>query len=102
MAKKKKMPKVKTASVTYERKVNLGNFSSMTLGVTFWADFDPDEELSEGMHQLWNAARANVQAQTFRILKSENDQGKDLGLTAVTEPEPTEAKGPAEPGDTPY
>ena len=34
---------IKTISASYERKVNLGDFSSMTVGASTWADLDEDE-----------------------------------------------------------
>ncbi len=37
------MATVKTVSVNYERKLNTGNYSSATVGVSLWADIELDE-----------------------------------------------------------
>ena len=54
---------IKTVSVTYERKFNLGDFNSAHVGITIWADVEPDEDLDAAMHALWDMAKANVRAQ---------------------------------------
>ncbi len=56
------MPVLKTVSVTYGRKFNLGDFNSLELACTLWADVDPDEDLDQAMHSLWEMARTNVRA----------------------------------------
>lgn len=42
-----KAVKVKTVSVTYGRKLNLGNYESARSEITVWADIDPDTTLTE-------------------------------------------------------
>jgi hypothetical protein len=37
--------KIKTISITYERKFNLGDYNSATCGCTAWADVDTEQEL---------------------------------------------------------
>lgn len=58
---------VKTVSVHYERKLNLGDFNSAAVGCTVWADVTEDDASPEGldaaMRALWDMAKANVRAQ---------------------------------------
>jgi len=54
---------VKTVSVNYERKINLGNYESAAVGCTLWADVTEDQNLDEAMKALWEMARANVKSQ---------------------------------------
>ena len=58
---------VKTVSVTYDRKHNLGDFSSANIGCTLWADVSDDQDLDAAMHALWNMAKANVKAQLLPL-----------------------------------
>ena len=58
---------VKTVSVTYDRKHNLGDYSSANIGCTIWADVSDDQDLDEAMHALWDMAKANVKAQLLPL-----------------------------------
>jgi hypothetical protein len=58
---------VKTVSVTYERKHNLGDYSSANIGCTLWADVSDDQDLDAAMAALWNMAKANVKAQLLPL-----------------------------------
>lgn len=53
---------VKTVSVTYERKLNLGDFNSAHIGLSVWADVDESDDLDTVMRGLWEMATANVKA----------------------------------------
>lgn len=81
------MPKVKTVSVTYERKQNLGDFSSANVGCTIWADVEDGEDLDQAMHNLWEMAKANVKMQLLPLTKnnggSVNVEKLFLGLPVV-------------------
>ena len=50
---------VKTISVTYGRKINLGDYNSANVECTLWADVDADEEtlLHNLMSNLWTMAK---------------------------------------------
>ncbi len=61
------MPIIKTVSVNYERKQNLGDFSSATVGCTLWADVEPGEDLNQAMHDLWECAKNNVKTQLLPL-----------------------------------
>lgn len=49
--------RVKTVSVTYERKLNLGDYNSAHIGLTLWADLDESEDAVEAARELQRQAR---------------------------------------------
>ena len=61
---------IKTVSVTYERKQNLGDYNSANVGCTIWADVREDEDLHLTMTGLWDMAKANVKAQLLPLAKN--------------------------------
>jgi hypothetical protein len=63
------MPLVKTVSVHYGRKINLGDYNSANVECTVWADVEPDEDLDAAMHALWSCAKENVKAQLVPLAK---------------------------------
>ena len=69
---------VKTVSVTYERKINLGDYNSATVGCTLWADLEVEEGagMDDAMHQLWAAAKENVKAQVEPLVVKNNGNMK--------------------------
>jgi hypothetical protein len=74
---------VKTVSVTYERKFNLGDYQSGTFGVTLWADLDEGENEDEAMHALWGMAKANVKAAAMPVVQNlPNGQGNEYMRSA--------------------
>ncbi len=64
--------KIKTVSVNYERKINLGDFNSAAVGCTIWADVDEGEDLNQSMHNLWTMATENVKAKMSAVVPSKN------------------------------
>ncbi len=82
---------VKTVSVTYDRKHNLGDYSSANIGCTIWADVSDDQDLDEAMHALWDMAKANVKAQLLPLASKTTAQveqvfmGLPLELQAAIE-----------------
>jgi len=63
---------VKTISVTYERKWNLGEYNSATVGVSTWADLDEGEDPNAAYEKLFAQAKAVVKQQSMPT-------GKDAG-----------------------
>lgn len=62
----------KTVSITYERKFNTGNYESMAIGVTLWADvdLDPEGETSqEVLDALTAQAKEHVRKTAMPVLK---------------------------------
>lgn len=62
------MPIIKTVSVTYGRKVNLGDFNSANVECSIWADVQEDENLGSVMGSLWDMAKTNVKAQVLPLV----------------------------------
>ena len=60
--------KLKTVSVTYGRKFNLGDYNSATVDCTLWADLDDGEDEAQAMEALWTMAKNNVKAQAIPLV----------------------------------
>ncbi len=56
---------IDTITVTYGRKINLGDYNNATIEVTIGADVELGDELHPVMDQLWGMAKANVRAQAL-------------------------------------
>lgn len=61
--------KVKTVSITYERKINLGDYNSATIGLTLWADVDEDEDHDLVVRELQRQARELARDECKRLIK---------------------------------
>jgi hypothetical protein len=61
---------VKMISVTYSRKFNLGNYESLELAESIWADLEPGTDPEQTAQQLHNAAREHVREEFARIALS--------------------------------
>ena len=72
------MPVVKTVSVTYERKLNLGDYNSAAVGCTVWADVQEDEDLHQAMTGLWSMAKENVKAQLVPLSREKTGNGGSM------------------------
>jgi hypothetical protein len=84
------MPKIKTVSVTYGRKFNLGDYNSATIDCTLWADVDEGENLDQAMHDLWSMAKENVKANAVPAVKNNGSMDIKqafLGLPSELQPE---------------
>jgi hypothetical protein len=66
---------VKTISTTYERKFNLGEYESANLGVTTWADIDPDQDPAIAIEELSELCKAQVRKQALPILRGRKNGG---------------------------
>ena len=69
---------LKTISVTYERKFNLGDYNSAHIGMTLWADLEADEDEAEASTALWEMAKANVKAQALPLVMKKQAEVKDI------------------------
>lgn len=72
------MATVKTVSVSYERKVNLGDFNSAKVACTVWADIGEDDDLNEIMISLWTMAKNNVKAQVLPLVRESRGANMDV------------------------
>ena len=59
----------KTVSITYERKFNLGDYNSVHIGLTLWADCDEGESHIDVARQLQADARELAKAEYLRVVK---------------------------------
>ena len=68
------MATIKTVSVNYERKLNTGNYSSATVGISLWADIEldadgkPTENVQDVLRDLWGIAKANAKEQMIPLM----------------------------------
>lgn len=56
-------------SVTYERKWNMGDFSSATVGITLWADLEEGDNPQACTEKLFKDAKAAVRAQSMPLIQ---------------------------------
>lgn len=61
--------KVKTISVTYGRKFNLGNYESAEIAATLWADLDEAENEAERTAELYTKAKEAIREQALPLVK---------------------------------
>ena len=59
--------KINTIAVGYERKFNLGDYNSLTLEVTCWADLEPGDDADERIFELQAKTREAVKAEYLRL-----------------------------------
>lgn len=87
---------IKTVSVSYERKLNLGDYNSATVGCTLWADVEPGDDLNIAMKALWAMAKENVRVQALPLVSKTNANMKIeetyLGLPVAANPETVNEK----------
>lgn len=62
---------LKTVSVTYGRKFNLGDYNSATIDCTLWADLEEGDNEAEAMTALWEMAKNNVKAQALPLVQKQ-------------------------------
>lgn len=62
---------LKTVSVTYGRKFNLGDYNSATIDCTLWADLEEGESEADAMNALWEMAKNNVKAQALPLVQKQ-------------------------------
>ena len=59
---------VKTVSVTYERKINLEQYSSANIGCSIWANIDADVDPQVASRTLFLIAKAQVREQALPLI----------------------------------
>ena len=70
---------MKTVSVTYGRKTNLGDYCSLDVSCSLWADID-SENLADSMAELWAMVKNNVMTQVLLASKEQKLQAKATEL----------------------
>lgn len=64
--------RIRTVSVTYGRKLNLGNYNSANISLTLWADIDATEDPSEVTPRLQEGCRQFVRDEVMRLTKPQS------------------------------
>ncbi len=67
---------ITTVGIEYKRKLNLGNFESLYLGLSLYAKVEVDEEADAVAELLLKQAEAVVKAQAAPVLKDFNYQAQ--------------------------
>ena len=69
---------VKTISVTYGRKFNLGDFNSVEVSATAWADVSESQDLDEAWHGMWGMLKQNVRAAALPVMKKKDTEDAEV------------------------
>jgi len=71
---------IKTVSVSYQRKVNLGDFNSAQVESTAWVELEPEDNanLNEAMKDLWGMVKENVKAQLVPLMKNQSGAATEV------------------------
>ncbi len=68
--------KITTITVTYGRKINLGNYNNANLEVTLGADLEENDDLRLQMEILWETAKESVKAQVAHLIEASKPKEK--------------------------
>ncbi|WP_193200205.1 hypothetical protein [Nostoc sp. MG11] len=60
---------IKTISVTYHRKFNLGDYESLEIGCSLWGQIDPEEDADGATQFLYQQAKASVKEAAMPVIK---------------------------------
>jgi hypothetical protein len=66
--------KITTVSISYSRKFNLGNYESIDLGCSLWAQVDEEEEADRVAEFLYLQAKTSVKNAVIPVLKASEHQ----------------------------
>lgn len=66
--------KITTVSVTYGRKLNLGDYNSANIEMSIWAELEEGDNEAEVAGALWEMAKNNVKAQALPLKR--NDEAR--------------------------
>jgi hypothetical protein len=92
------LPHLKTVSVNYERKFNLGDYNSATIGFTAWADIEEGDDLDAAIDAMWEYTKEQVKAQALPLLKPDKTPPQAMRAAAHPaniEPAPPQPAAPA-------
>jgi len=64
---------IKTVSVTYSRKFNLGDYNSAEIGVSLWADLEDYASERDALADLFERAKSAVREQAVPIVKRDQN-----------------------------
>ncbi|ACC85136.1 hypothetical protein [Nostoc punctiforme] len=66
--------KIGTVSVSYSRKFNLGNYESIELGCSLWAQVEDEEDASGVVQFLYHQAKSAVKEAAMPVIKANEFQ----------------------------
>lgn len=70
--------RITTISATYERKHNLGDYNAANVGVTLWAQLEPEDDEAVCANALRDMARNHVMVELARIDRRLEARVQDL------------------------
>ncbi|MBD2303879.1 hypothetical protein [Nostoc sp. FACHB-190] len=59
---------IKTISVTYQRKFNLGDYESVEIGCSLWGQIDPEEDAEGATQFLFEQAKTAVKEAAMPLI----------------------------------
>jgi hypothetical protein len=65
---------IKTISVTYHRKFNLGDYESVEIGCSLWGQIDPEEDADGATQFLFEQAKASVKEAAMPLIRTSSYQ----------------------------
>lgn len=71
---------IKTVSVTYGRKFNLGDYNSANVEISIWAELEEGDSEAEATAALWEMAKNNVKAQALPLVQKNEARVTDIYL----------------------
>jgi hypothetical protein len=66
--------KIGTVSISYSRKFNLGNYESLEVGCSLWAQVEDEEDASGVVQFLYHQAKAAVKEAAMPVIKANEFQ----------------------------
>lgn len=66
--------KISTVSISYSRKFNLGQFESLELGCSLWAQVEEEEDAEGVVQFLYHQAKASVKSAAMPVIKANEFQ----------------------------
>jgi hypothetical protein len=72
------MTQIKTVSVTYGRKMNLGDYNSANIEMSIWAELEEGDNEAEVASALWEMAKNNVKAQAIPLKRQDEARVENI------------------------
>lgn len=66
--KEEPLPKISKIAVNYERKLNLGNYQSATIGVSTWVDLDDGDDAPAAIAEAQSICRNAARNEAMRLM----------------------------------
>jgi hypothetical protein len=66
--------KISTVSISYSRKFNLGQFESIDVGCSLWAQVEEEEDADGVVQFLYHQAKASVKEAAMPVIKANEFQ----------------------------